>query len=121
MKALSGLGESNESNILMAKLAVGEARRTPLSSDSDISYDSDRDCDTAENRDKIRLRKRDKRKARVHSPRTEKQYSKVGSSVAYFVFDLLKERAWIVVCLNSLAFSLWSLTNFKLCYRSLPL
>ncbi|XP_041350751.1 uncharacterized protein LOC121369758 [Gigantopelta aegis] len=77
IKALSALGESYESNIIMAKLAkVGptpQIRPAP-SSDSDLPDDSDKDHDSTETMDRKQHRKRENRKTRrVKSPRSEKQ------------------------------------------------
>ncbi|XP_071114836.1 serine-rich adhesin for platelets-like [Haliotis cracherodii] len=74
VKALSGLGESYESNIIMAKLAKGaEQRHMSESSDSDMPDDSDKDHDSTESHEKRRHRKRETRKNRkVKSPRSEK-------------------------------------------------
>ncbi|XP_067676396.1 serine-rich adhesin for platelets-like [Haliotis asinina] len=77
VKALSGLGESYESNIIMAKLAKGaEQRHLSESSDSDMPDDSDKDHDSTESHEKRRHRKRETRKNRkVKSPRSEKTKS----------------------------------------------
>lgn len=74
MKAVSDLGESNSSDIVMAALAKGSRRRSS-SSDSNRSYDSDRESTSSERR--LPHRKDSRKNRKTKSPRSSKQ---VGSS-----------------------------------------
>ncbi|XP_076445866.1 uncharacterized protein LOC143283507 [Babylonia areolata] len=77
IRAVSGVGESYESNIVIARLARGSERQQRLSdsSDSDVLPDSDKDHDSSDVTDKRRLRnKREGRKSRkARSPRSDKK------------------------------------------------
>lgn len=76
MKAVSDLGESNSSDIVMAALAKGSRRRSS-SSDSNRSYDSDRESTSSERR--VPHRKDSRKNRKTKSPRSSKQ-DKIGSS-----------------------------------------
>lgn len=69
MKAVSELGESNSSDVVMAALAKGSRRRSS-SSDSNRSYDSDRESTSSEKRSSHRKDSRKNRK--VKSPRSHR-------------------------------------------------
>ncbi|XP_060591068.1 uncharacterized protein LOC132746033 isoform X4 [Ruditapes philippinarum] len=70
VKAVSDLGESNSSDVVMAALAKGSRRRSS-SSDSNRSYDSDRESTSSERRTPHRKDSRKNRKTK--SPRSSKQ------------------------------------------------
>ena len=78
MKAVSELGESNTSDVVMAALAKGSRRRSS-SSDSNRSYDSDRESTSSERRSSHRKDSRKNRKNK--SPRSSKheRHEKSGS------------------------------------------
>ncbi|KAL3881429.1 hypothetical protein ACJMK2_027871 [Sinanodonta woodiana] len=61
VKAVSSLGESNSSDVIMAALAKGLIRRRSSSSDSNRSYDSDKEMDSNDS-----ARKHSHRKDKVH-------------------------------------------------------
>ncbi|XP_012941590.1 serine-rich adhesin for platelets [Aplysia californica] len=64
VKALSGFGESFESNIIMAKLAKGQERlKYSASSGSDSCNDSEKEIDSAENSEKVRRKHKKYRKS----------------------------------------------------------
>ncbi|KAL4232589.1 hypothetical protein ACF0H5_007279 [Mactra antiquata] len=76
VKAVSDLGESNSSDIVMAALSKGSRRRSS-SSDSNRSYDSDRESTSSERRTPHRKDSRKNRKSK--SPRSSKS-DRSGSS-----------------------------------------
>lgn len=73
VKAVSELGESNSSDVVMAALAKGSRRRSS-SSDSNRSYDSDRESTSSEKRSSHRKDSRKNRKTK--SPRSSKHEKK---------------------------------------------
>ncbi|CAL1544711.1 unnamed protein product [Lymnaea stagnalis] len=99
IKALSGFGESFESNILMVKLASGpERQKYPESTDS--SHDSDRDVDSSQKTEKLKPKHRKHRR----SPRMDKKSSKASSHLSSNeknVFTSPGELAQNVNCNNS--------------------
>ncbi|KAJ8307920.1 hypothetical protein KUTeg_014530 [Tegillarca granosa] len=74
VKAVSAVGESNMSNVVMAALctAVSGARKRSSSSDSNRS-DSEKDLDSTESSDVIRHRNVQRRQRRIKSPRQDKR------------------------------------------------
>ncbi|XP_053397465.1 uncharacterized protein LOC123551935 isoform X2 [Mercenaria mercenaria] len=76
VRAVSDLGESNSSDIVMAALSKGSRRRSS-SSDSNRSYDSDRESTSSERR--VPHRKDSRKSRKTKSPRSSKQERTISS------------------------------------------
>ena len=75
MKAVSDLGESNTSDIVMAALSKGSRRRSS-SSDSNRSFDSDRESTSSERRQPQRKDSRKNRKTKTPHPSKSERMDK---------------------------------------------
>lgn len=94
VKAVSAVGESNMSNVVMAALctAVSGARKRSSSSDSNRS-DSEKDLDSTESSDVVRHRNVQRRQRRIKSPRQDKrQISSRGKESSASDQDVVREK-----------------------------
>ncbi|KAK3595229.1 hypothetical protein CHS0354_021545 [Potamilus streckersoni] len=82
VKAVSSLGESNSSDVIMAALAKGLIRRRSSSSDSNRSYESDKEMDSNDSARKHSLRKDKVHKSqKLNTPKTGGQEASNDSSL----------------------------------------